>query len=873
MSSDKYLNLLTCRVWLAICLSLCCCLQASASEREVISLDPERSNYVTSADFEITHQQTLPEHVPLKAMNSDSTTNSLWLRVEIKDGDLETGSRRWLLELTNTDIQRLDLYVTQADTVTAQYSYDQNNSDFVRAIHSGTFGVPVTLQAGAHYDLYLHLRTLLAPEQVTLRVTPLWARIFDGLTNQHAFGLFLGFLLAMVLYNIFMLISTRYAGYGYYTLHIIASYLAFQTVSGHPYRLLLQLYPSFDLISLHIATTVLVVSGLLFLKHFIAPEHHIRHMSRLLNVLAFGGLVTLAAAFLPASASQGVLFVYVGLVCLITPVLTYRCFRLGSRAAGFLLASWLFLWISAMLFLGRKFDILPADILTENAIMVATVIEMLLLSYGLADRINHERNEKYKALQQQHDILIKLKDAEDQLMHRAMHSRATGLPNRTFLVKSIDDLIETDRPTGFSLLILNLNNFHEFNKTLGHSRGDAILYLITERLTTITDQLQGIIPIEETAQWRCCVAGIEGVSFAILLEGNDHDRVNRAADWLLQELEKSFEYEHLTLNIDATAGIAMYPAHSTNSENLMRNAQIALEAASANNGKAMIYSQDVDPYNARRISLLAELRNAIERNGLELYLQPQISLEDMSLCSAEALVRWQHPDYGFVSPDEFIPLAEKTGVIQPLTYLICEKAFALKARLDDEGIRIKLSINISAQNLLDAQFTERVCILARQYHIDLTEINMELTETAVMSDPDSALQVMKELTSVGIDLSVDDFGTGYSCLSYLKKLPVTEIKIDRSFVTDMCGDGTAHMSDDEMIVLTTIIMGHNLGLSVVAEGIENQATLNALRKMRCDLAQGYYISRPLQIDAFVAWAHEYNDRDDRSFCLSSADAR
>src|SRR5690606_26571910 len=250
---------------------------------------------------------------------------------------------------------------------------------------------------------------------------------------------------------------------------------------------------------------------------------------------------------------------------------------------------------------------------------------------------------------------------------------------------------------------------------------------------------------------------------------------------------------------------------------------------------------------------LGELRHAIENNSLQLHFQPQISLRDCSVAGAEVLIRWIHPEYGFIPPDEFIPLAERTGVIHPLTYWICRQAFAFKRNLEAQGIDIHLSINISARNLQDPHFVEQIARMADEAGISLKRIIMELTETAVMTDPEDALRVMTELNALGIRLSIDDFGTGYSSLSYLKQLPVDEIKIDRSFVMEM-----AKNSDDEVIVHTTLTMGHNLSMEVVAEGIEDATTLRKLKDMGCDLAQGYHIARPMPGADFFTWLAKYN---------------
>ncbi len=499
--------------------------------------------------------------------------------------------------------------------------------------------------------------------------------------------------------------------------------------------------------------------------------------------------------------------------------------------------------------------LLPSNTFTNNAVLAGSAAEMLLLSLGLADRINSERKAKYSALQEQHKAVVRLKEAEDRLMHRALHSRTTGLPNRTLLRSTLDTLLQGDANNGFSVILLNINNFHEFNKTLGHSNGDAILSILTERLSALCQDIDKVVAIEGSDSRLHYVASVEGVSFALIVQELDPALIHSVVLNLLRNMEKPFEYQGLTLDVDATAGIAFHPAHGSCSENLLRNAHIALEAAGSTNEKFAIYSQEIDPYNQRRISLLGELRNAIEQDGLQLYFQPQINLNTLQVSGAEVLIRWIHPEYGFIPPDEFIPLAERTGVIQPLTYWICRKAFAIKQALSTQGYDINLSINISARNLQDPQFKDQICQIAKETNTSLDKVIMELTETAVMHNPDDALRVMGELSAAGIRLSIDDFGTGYSSLSYLKKLPVNEIKIDRSFVMEMASN-----NDDQVLVHTTLTMGHNLSLEVVAEGIEDAATLDKLKEMGCDLAQGYHIARPMPAENLFTWLDDYQSK-------------
>ncbi len=804
------------------------------------------------------HPEGLPEWLINKivAQNPEFSdtieVGSKWLQVTVTSLNPLNTSDTWLIEFQHPLSAQVNLIVTSNNEFLSTKIIKPLNLSLPNPQQNRLFVESLSITPNQTYKLWIQTSQPNHLDKLSFKIIQPTQLFFNELSGNHIFGIFFGVFIAMMIYNLFMLVSTGNLAYLFYTIFIGCSYLSAQAISGYGVLFVLGSSTLFNGLVFQIAATLTVVSGLLFARYFILPKHYSRYFAVYINAMTLLGIMIAAIALIKPELSTYPQLAFIAVASLASPIFVYRCWKNGSIPAGTLLLAWCMVWLGGVLYLMQTYQLLPTTMITGNAVLIGSAAEMLLLSFGLADRINREKKEKYAALRQQHDVILRLKEAEDRLMHRALHSRTTGLPNRTYLRNVLDDLIAQKIIPEFSLILVSLNNFHEFNKTLGHSNGDAILYLITERLIKLSENVPEIVPIENTDQWTCSVSAVEGVNFALIVKGNSEETLSQLIQDLLDDIEKPFEYDHLTLDVDATAGIAMYPIHSNNSEQLMRNAHVALEVADSSNKKYALYSQEIDPYNSRRISLLGELRNAIESETLQLYFQPQVSLSTLKIKSAEVLVRWDHPEYGFVPPDEFIPLAEKTGVIQPLTYLICKMAFEHKRRLDSLGMRINFSINISARNLLDPKFKDKVCQLAAEYNIDLKEINMELTETAVMSDPDSAMKMMEDLSKEGIQLSIDDFGTGYSCLSYLKKLPVDEIKIDRSFVMDMVNN-----KDDKMIVLTTLIMGHNLSLAVVAEGIEDEPTLAILKEMGCDTAQGYHIARPMPVEAFIHWLSSY----------------
>lgn len=793
------------------------------------------------------------EPVQENVLNLGHSDASVWLRLKLQVRENTTSNLVWLLQLKFPLLERVDVYSVHNGVIREQYRIGYAVPMSQRLLPARAFVQPLMFEAGEQYDIYLNIMRAGGNVQAPLSLsTPTHFFVTENIQN-HVMGLYVGVMTAMILYNFFLLFSIGGRTYFYYILYIGFTILLIQTFTGNGYLMLWPKYPQLNPYMTQVAALAAVITGLLFVCNFVKFERYGQWMVYLTySAVGVGVLLLLTRLLTPHFLSMEI-SAYSGLVCLIIPMLVFICWRRGSRQAGFFLMAWAALLLGTIMLTLTLLGILPSNTFTTQSLMFGSAAEVLLLSLGLADRINHERREKYQALQEQNKTMQQLKDAEDRLVHRALHSRTTGLPNRTFLRNALDDLLASEQENlRFSLLLVNFNNFHEFNKTLGHSNGDAILRIITERLSRLAQGLPGVLAIERSELRQHYVAGVEGVTFAVLISQQSGALQQDMLQNLLANLEKPFEYHNLTLDVDATCGIAHYPENGRASEDLLRNAHIALEAASSDKQKLAAYSPEIDPYNARRLSLLGELRHAIENNSLELYYQPQISLRDFSVAGAEVLIRWIHPEYGFIPPDEFIPLAERTGVIHPLTYWICRQAFEFKRNLELQNIDIPLSINISARNLQDSRFVEQVAKIADEVGISLKRIIMELTETAVMTDPEDALRVMKELNGHGIRLSIDDFGTGYSSLSYLKQLPVDEIKIDRSFVMEMVKN-----NDDQVIVRTTLTMGHNLSMEVVAEGIEDANTLSVLKEMGCDLAQGYHIARPMPAADFFTWLFKY----------------
>ncbi|WP_397451626.1 EAL domain-containing protein [Pseudomonas sp. NA-150] len=424
-------------------------------------------------------------------------------------------------------------------------------------------------------------------------------------------------------------------------------------------------------------------------------------------------------------------------------------------------------------------------------------------------------------------------EREQQLAHNALHDALTGLPNRALAMERLGSAISAERP--MALLYLGIDNFRAINEACGAEGVDQMLQQVGARIQT---QLR---PGDT-------VARLTADEFLLLIDNVGSDGAVAVADTLQQLLVTPQRISGHDIALECCIGIAAYPADGNVPQELLNRAAIARQDAAQLPGRLQVYQQGRDLAHQRQISLIRDLRHAASNNELILHYQPKLDILQGKVRQAEALLRWQHPQFGLVSPAEFIVLAERTGSIQLLTNWVIEEGMRQLSEWARRGLRVQVSLNISADDLLSHDLADRVSVLLKQYQVPAEQLIFEITESAVMREPEHALKVLHRLRECGISLSIDDFGTGYSSLAHLKRLPVQELKIDQSFVRDL--DET---SEDAVIVRSTIEMSHNLGLKVVAEGVEYEHSLRLLERWQCDTAQGYLISRPLTAAAFEAW--------------------
>jgi diguanylate cyclase (GGDEF)-like protein len=434
--------------------------------------------------------------------------------------------------------------------------------------------------------------------------------------------------------------------------------------------------------------------------------------------------------------------------------------------------------------------------------------------------------------------LLKSKSRGEKLHHMATVDGLSGLANRDAFSICVEEAIAAADPdTRLAVILIDLDRFKEINDTLGHHYGDELLRELGPRLAACVGEA-GL------------VARLGGDEFVVLVDQltDDPELLNELGGRLLACVQEPFKVDELSISVAASIGISRFPIDGCDLYGLLRRADVAMYAAKEAHSGCKLYAADLDHHSMRRLSLMGDFQRGLSASEMVVYFQPIIGPNDLVVRGAEALVRWIHPEHGLLAPGTFIETVEQTGMIRPLTLFVLERSIAQCAEWRRAGRDLSVAVNMSVRNLLDPRLPLEIEALLHRYNLSPSALQLEITESMIMADPERVLATVEQLNTRGVRLSVDDFGSGFSSLAILKRLPIDEIKIDRSFVSSMLVN-----ESDLIIVRSTINLGHDLGLRVVAEGVEDAQTLKCLATMGCDQVQGFYVSKPLPADAFTDW--------------------
>jgi diguanylate cyclase (GGDEF)-like protein len=442
--------------------------------------------------------------------------------------------------------------------------------------------------------------------------------------------------------------------------------------------------------------------------------------------------------------------------------------------------------------------------------------------------------------------LLTSKRRGDELHRLATTDDLTGLANRECFRDRLEELIAgaKSKESEFGVLLIDLDRFKEINDTLGHHYGDTLLRKLGPRRA-------------ECAGAGGLVARLGGDEFAVLPEERtaDVEALEAIARRLLACVQEPVVLDEMTVDVGASIGIARFPEDGQDPHALLRHADVAMYAAKEARSGCKVYAAELDRHSVERLNVISDFRRALDEEEIVVYFQPVVDVDGSDVYGAEGLIRWQHPERGLLPPGAFVETIEQTELIGPLTRYVLDRCIAWCAQWRQAGKDLSVGVNLSVRNLLDRELPTDIERLLAKYDLPAEALQLEITESMLMSDPERALATVTRLSALGARISVDDFGTGYSSLANLRRFPIDELKIDRSFVSPMLTD-----ESDLIIVRSTINLGHDLGLRVIAEGVEDEETLRRLACFGCDLAQGYYMSRPLAPDAFETWIAEAESR-------------
>ena len=472
-------------------------------------------------------------------------------------------------------------------------------------------------------------------------------------------------------------------------------------------------------------------------------------------------------------------------------------------------------------------------------------------SLSIADTVEmNQLVEAFSAMRRQ------VSDRQQALEYQALHDALTTLPNRVLLSDRLEQQIQVCHrdDSQLALFILDLNGFKDVNDTLGHQVGDMVLIQVAER-------------IKQQIRSKDTIARLGGDEFAILVVDANERIVEEMTNRLGRCMSEHLEISGHNLHVSASIGIALYPEHGSSAKILIQRADVAMYIAKRSRTLSVIYDRKQDTHNVGWLTLPAELETALMQNELQLFYQPKIAATNGAVVGVEALLRWQHPRHGWMNPEDVIELAETTGMIGRLTQWVIDKALFDLVQLQQSGLKLNMAVNLSPHNLHDFDFVKRVPEILAKHDVDAKALILEITENAFIADTALVINVIHQFRDLGINVAIDDYGTGFSSLSYLRQLSVNELKIDKTFVMNLDKD-----SDDMTIVHSTISMAQSLGLEVVAEGVENIASLEILRDLGCNVLQGYYISKPVAYADLVSWITQWEPNKNAPFRVNGASA-
>lgn len=778
------------------------------------------------------------------------TSSAYWLRFSVNNRTAEP--LNLVAELAYSQLDNVTFYIFSDNRLQRTVKTGDARPFYPREIDHPNMLLRFTLAPDRLKTIYIRVET------AGSMILPLhlWREsdFFGAASSEQKLHFFYyGSLTVIILINLAVFLTLRERLYLYYAIAISGYLLFFASIKGYSFQLLYPDSPGLHARALLVSMPVLALFSVLFCRRFLKiPSHSPKLDIAIRGMICFEVLNLICAltlsyntAIMISAISALVLF---SLLFVAGPI----TWAAGVRAGAFFTLAWTPLTVGVLATAGRSLGFFPENFLTEYAMQIGSGLEAFILTLALADRLYREREDKIEA---QADSLRKEKarnDAHDKLTEAMTHDPVTGLPNRNRFEYMVNQRLSKDPEGEYFVGVTRITRLDEINRTLGLNRSEQLIQRIARQMRDLASALPSVQAIVDDRDREERVFQLSGDCFGLLINSrhvqDDYEGLNKA----LRQLAEPVMMGNLAIELHPKFGAAIYPAHGENAAMLIRNAHVGMEIAPHGRYETGLYSPRYDIYSESRLTLMSDLREALKSGQTELHYQPKICLKSGKLVGVEALIRWNHPERGRVFPTDFIPLAEETGVISHLTRWAIDRAIEDLAVLNLSYPDLTVAVNISARDLSSSHLKHQINEALQRHGLPASRLILELTETAAMEDPETGLQALYRLCDSGLSLSIDDFGSGYSSLSYLKQLPATEIKLDRSLIVDICTSDSSRV-----IVETAINMVHGLGYTVVAEGVENEESAELLKTLNCDRLQGFWLCHPLPLPELEQWLNAY----------------